>query len=312
MTSKTPQLDHGPTLRPQGGDVVRRVAGLGQLQEQPERHRTGPQPAFQLLAQEARASLCRRRRGEKSLACLRHEAIAAESARAIHSGEAEGVLGMVDRLRIAGRHRLLHQPLDEGASGGMAGEKAWNRIGVGPAAARLGELSSKELEQLLGRPRDEPFDGVGEDVGALAIGELKLDCDRAHVGDTIVHVGVPVGIGEPDDRRHRLTGEMGRPSDAGSIRRSAKRSRTDEALGVDGTEARMWAGQRPHGFDYLTDDGFRCGRCRHTRLLSGITGWPCRRSSRRCKEPRPSCRCLPPWHTCWRPARRHRRYPGVG
>ena len=30
----------------------------------------------------------------------------------------------------------------------MAGEKAWNRIGVGPAAARLGKLGPKEFEQL--------------------------------------------------------------------------------------------------------------------------------------------------------------------
>ena len=47
---QTPQLDQGPTLRPQGGDVVRRVVCLCQLQEQPERHRAGPQPAFHLLA----------------------------------------------------------------------------------------------------------------------------------------------------------------------------------------------------------------------------------------------------------------------
>jgi hypothetical protein len=32
---------------------------------------------------------------------------------------------------------------------------------------------------------------------------------------------------------------------------------------MDGTEAGMWAGECPHGFDYLTDDGFRCDRCRH-------------------------------------------------
>jgi hypothetical protein len=51
----------------------------------------------------------------------------------------------------------------------MAGEKARNRLGVGAAAAWLGELSPKELEQLLGRPRDEPLDGVGDDVGALAV-----------------------------------------------------------------------------------------------------------------------------------------------
>src|SRR5439155_7703848 len=74
------------------------------------------------------------------------------------------------------------------------------------------------------------------------------------------------------------TCEMGRSSDAWSIRRSVKRSRTDEALGVDGTEAGMWAGQRPHGFDYLTDDGFRCGRCRHVRVSSRLADAGCEHS----------------------------------
>ena len=37
VTPRRPRLDHGPTLRPQGRDVVRRVACLGQVQEQPER-----------------------------------------------------------------------------------------------------------------------------------------------------------------------------------------------------------------------------------------------------------------------------------
>jgi hypothetical protein len=147
---------------------------------------------------------------------------------------------MVDRLRIAGRHRLLHQALDEGTSGGMAGEEAPNRLGLGPTAGRLGELSPKELEQLFGRPRDEPFNGVGEDVGALAVGELKLDRHRAHVGDTIVHFGVPLGIGPPDDGRHQLTCEMGRPSDAGSIRRSAKRSRGRDGSRDVGRPAPSW------------------------------------------------------------------------
>jgi hypothetical protein len=35
---------------------------------------------------------------------------------------------------------------------------------------------------------------------------------------------------------------------------------------VDGTEAGMWTGQRPHGIDYLTDEGFRSGRCGHVRI----------------------------------------------
>jgi hypothetical protein len=68
----------------------------------------------------------------------------------------------------------------------MAGEKARDRIGVGTAGGRHWELSPKELEQLLGRPRDEPFDGVGEDVGVLAVGERKLDghcrgCHRLYI-----------------------------------------------------------------------------------------------------------------------------------
>src|SRR2546425_9782185 len=50
VTPRRPRLDHGPTLRSQGSDVVRRVACLGQVQEQPERHRARPQPAFELLA----------------------------------------------------------------------------------------------------------------------------------------------------------------------------------------------------------------------------------------------------------------------
>src|SRR2546427_6976458 len=45
------------------------------------RSRAGSYPAFQLLAQEARASLAGIVRGEKGLACVRHQAIAAESAR---------------------------------------------------------------------------------------------------------------------------------------------------------------------------------------------------------------------------------------
>ena len=92
----------------------------------------------------------------------------------------------------------------------------------------------------------------------LPSGELKLHRHRAHVGETVVHVGVR--------RWHWRTGRWSAPIDpvkcgARVTRRAsaeaAKRSRADEALGVDGTEAGMRAGQRPHGFDYLTDDGFR-------------------------------------------------------
>ena len=88
MTSRRPS-----STTPQGGDVVRRVASLGQLQEKPERHRAGPQPSFKLLAEEVRAALAGFVRGKKGLACLRHKATAAESARTIRGGEAEGVLG---------------------------------------------------------------------------------------------------------------------------------------------------------------------------------------------------------------------------
>jgi len=90
------------------------------LQEKPERHRAGPQPSFKLLTEEVRASLAGFVRGRKGLACLRHKATAAESARTIRGGEAEGVLGMVDRLQTAtGRSR-------RGRSGERPGRVALN------------------------------------------------------------------------------------------------------------------------------------------------------------------------------------------
>jgi hypothetical protein len=53
---------------------------------------------------------------------------------------------------------------------------------------------------------------------------------------------------------------------------------------VDGTEARMGAGQRPHGLNDLTDDGFRCRGCRHGRVSSGrghrVRGGVCHKASR--------------------------------
>ncbi len=84
----------------------------------------------------------------------------------------------------------------------MAGEKARNRVRVGAARGRIRQLSAQELEQLLGCPCDEPLDGVGKDIGALVVGKLKLDRYRAAVRDTIMHLGVPVGIGEPHKGRH--------------------------------------------------------------------------------------------------------------
>jgi hypothetical protein len=114
MTSRRPS-----STTPQGGDVVRRVASLGQLQEKPERHRAGPQPSFKLLAEEVRAALAGFVRGKKGLVCLRHKATAAESARTIRGGEAEGAR-MVDRPQTAiGRSR-------RGRSGQRPGPVALN------------------------------------------------------------------------------------------------------------------------------------------------------------------------------------------
>jgi hypothetical protein len=65
--------------------------------------------------------------------------------------------------------------------------------------------------------------------------------------DTLGTPSCAVGIGKQDDRGHRSTGEMRRPTDAWSIGRSVERSRTDDALGVDRTEAGMWLFRRSAG-----------------------------------------------------------------
>src|SRR6266436_4233540 len=57
------------------GRLPRPIAGEAGM------YRAGPQPSFKLLAEEVRASLAGFVRGKKGLACLRHKATAAESAR---------------------------------------------------------------------------------------------------------------------------------------------------------------------------------------------------------------------------------------
>ena len=68
---------------------------------------------------------------------LGHPAIATESAHAIRRGEQKGVLNMLARLAVAGRHRFLHQALNEGAGCGVTVQKAGNRIGCGLAGHRV-------------------------------------------------------------------------------------------------------------------------------------------------------------------------------
>jgi hypothetical protein len=74
-----PQLDQWSVCRPQGGDIVRRIALPSQLQEQVEHDWTVPQAASQLLAQEVRAARASIIRGEVGLTGLGYPPIAAES-----------------------------------------------------------------------------------------------------------------------------------------------------------------------------------------------------------------------------------------
>ena len=102
------QFNRGAVRRPESGRVVRRVAGGGQLQNQPKVHRTfapGGRPAL--------------RAGNGSRACPPHRAsstpprprahmVAAEAAAAIGGDEPEGILGMVAGLGVTGRDGLIH------------------------------------------------------------------------------------------------------------------------------------------------------------------------------------------------------------
>src|SRR3984957_18828574 len=111
------QLDQGPVRRPQGGDVVCRIALASQLQEEAERDRAVSQAALQFLAQKIRTALARIVRGEIGFPGFGYPAIAAESAGAIRGSEFKGVLRIVAGLPIAGRKRFLRQTLDESACG---------------------------------------------------------------------------------------------------------------------------------------------------------------------------------------------------
>ncbi len=158
---------------------------------------------------------------------------------------------MIAGLGIAGGNRLLHEALDEGGRAGVGGEKAGHRVGIGLARRGIRKLSAEESEELLGRPHGESLDGVGEDVGAFAAGQLEFHRHGPHTGEAVVHVRVAVRVGEPDDGGDRWTLEVGRLAHPTGIRRGVKRAGADDALGVGGANARMRPGEGPHGIDEL-------------------------------------------------------------
>jgi hypothetical protein len=133
----------------------------------------------------------------------------------------------------------------------MPGEKAGHRIGNRLAGQGIRNLSAKESEELLRSPHGESFDGVGEDVGALAAGQLELHGHGPHAREAVVYVRIAVRIGEPDDGGDRRALEVGRLAHAAGIRCGAKRAGADDALGVGGTNARVRPGEGAHGIDEL-------------------------------------------------------------
>src|SRR5215470_3152281 len=169
-----PKLYLSSVRGPQRGGVVDWIAWGGDLQEEMEGDRTPLQLAFELVAKEVWATLSGIVRQKVGFPRLGGEVIAPESRCAVRGGEAEGVLGMIARLPVAGRDRLLHQASDKRRRRRVSTEKLRDRVGNGLAGRGIGELSPKEFEQLLRRPSDESLYGVGEYVGALAVRELKL------------------------------------------------------------------------------------------------------------------------------------------
>src|SRR5262245_61169896 len=176
--------------------------------------------------------------------CLGPPVIAAESARAIRSGEQKGVLRMVTGLAVAGWHRFLHQALNKGTGSGVTVQKAGKRIGNGLAGGRVRELRPQQREQVLRRPYGKSFDRVRQDIGALAIRQLKLHRQRSLVGKAIVYARIPIRIGEAYDGWDRLALQVRRPAHTAGIRCTVKRARADKALGVNGTEPGMRASKR--------------------------------------------------------------------
>src|SRR5262249_51219593 len=135
---------------------------------------TVAKPCLQLLAEEARGALACIVGRQIGLARFRDPVVATVPARAVRGGEQERMLRMVARLRVAGWDRLLRQPLDEGRSGRVSREKARYRLGNGLASDRVGQLSPEEGEKVFGRPYGKAFDGIGQDVGRLAAGDLEF------------------------------------------------------------------------------------------------------------------------------------------
>ena len=140
----------------------------------------------------------------------------------------------------------------------MTVQKAGKRIGYGLAGDRVRELRLQEREQVLRRAHGKSFDRVCQDIGLLAIGQLKFHGQRPQIGEAIVHVRIAAAIREAHDGGDRLALQVQRPADAAGLACPAKRPRADKALGVHGTETGMRTGKRSHGLDELSNNGAWC------------------------------------------------------
>jgi len=142
------------------------------------------------------------------------------------------------------------------ASGGMAGEKRGTASGQA-GRARLGKLSPKGIRAApRASARMNPSDRIGEGCRRSCVGELKLDRHRApRWGHHSCTSGFPLALANRMKWSAPIDQRNGARESRGEHPPKRETFRNRRALGVDGTEAGMWAGQRPHGFDDLTDDG---------------------------------------------------------
>ena len=190
---------------------------------------------------------------------------------------------MVARLGVAGRHRLLHQPLDEGARRrGDCPESAaprraracrWPDPAAGPGGTRgIPRASAREILR-----RSWP----GCRRSCLRQAGISPTSDRTS-GRPSCTSGFPLALAKRMTVGTDWPCRCGARRHAAGVGRPAKRARADDALGVDGAEAGMRAGERPHGLDELNVNTCWRLRSRHWRASFRVdarvgceySGWP--------------------------------------
>ncbi|MNM84972.1 hypothetical protein D3C81_970770 [compost metagenome] len=142
--------------------------------------------------------------------------------------------------RITARRRF--RCIEESPRPWMTRQKAVQGQRIG----RCGDISGNALQEdqkIFGRGHRKAVERVRHDIGDLAAGQGKPNCQTTRAGQriSVSGGGYATEVGEPQYHRHRLPLQMRSPAEGAGVRRSLECTVYQQAFGMGRTKPRMTA-----------------------------------------------------------------------